>query len=103
MTDKSSDDDERHYLILERLRERRYRWPAWGTLERADSVVWLHNQDLSLRKLAKVAGCCEGTMRNYEILGQVPDYWRQAHIESRFSMRRLVQLVREAQKRVPKR
>ncbi len=102
MTNKSSDDDERHYYVVEGLRELRHKWPAWGTLERADAVVWLRNEGLSLRKLAKIAGCTEGTIRNYEILGQVPAFWRQAHIENRFSMRQLVALWREGQKGAPR-
>jgi lambda repressor-like predicted transcriptional regulator len=101
MTDKSSADDERHYRILERLRELRYKWPAWGTLERAEAVVQLRNEGLSLRKLAKTAGCCEGTIRNYEFLGRAPWEAKQMLYDGQVSMRRVVQLAREAQKRVP--
>jgi hypothetical protein len=102
MTEKSSRDDERHYYILERLRKLLHEWPAWGTLDRADAVVWLRNQGLSLRKLARTAGCTEGTIRNYEILGQMPHHWKQALIEGQFSMRQLVALWRAEQKRVPR-
>ena len=99
MTEKSSRDDERHYNIVQRLRELLYKWPVWGTLERADAVVWLRKEGLSLRKLARTADCSEGTIRNYELLGRTRYYWRQAHYDGRVSMRRLVQLAREAKKR----
>jgi len=62
--------DERHYNIVHNLRELLYKWPAWGTWERDTSVVRLRNEGLSLRKLAKTAGCTEGTIRNYELLGR---------------------------------
>jgi hypothetical protein len=71
MTEKSSRDDERHYYIVQSLRELRFKWPAWGTLERATSVVRLHNEGLSLRKLARIAGCSEGTIRNYDLLARL--------------------------------
>ena len=62
-------------------------------------VVRLRNAGYSLRKLAKIAGCTEGTIRNYEILGRVPPEAKQILYDGRVSMRRLVQLAREAQKR----
>jgi hypothetical protein len=99
MTEKSSRDDERHYYIKQRLRELLYKWPAWGTLERATSVVRLHNEGLSLRKLARIAGCSEGTIRNYDLLGRTTSYWQNAHINDQISMRRLVQLARDERKR----
>ena len=89
------DNDARYYYLRQLLHE----WPAWGTLERAASVVRLRNEGYSLRKLAKVAGCTEGTIRNYEILGRVPPAAKQILYDGRISMRRLVQLAREAQKR----
>ena len=70
-----------------------------GTLERAAAVVQLRNQGLSLRKLARTAGCSEGTIRNYEILGRVPWQAKKMVYERRISMRKLVQAVREMQKR----
>jgi hypothetical protein len=63
----STDKDARHYY----LRELRRELPAWGTLERAHAVVRLRNEGYSLRPLAEIAGCSEGTIRNYEILGRV--------------------------------
>lgn len=99
MTEKSSRDDERHYNIVQRLHELLHKWPAWGTLERADAVVRLRNEDLSLRKLARTAGCSEGTIRNYDLLGRTTSYWRKAHIDNKISKRRLVQLARDERKR----
>lgn len=102
MTEKSSRDDERHYYVVERLRELLYKWPAWGTLERADAVVRLRNEGFSLRKLARIAGCSEGTIRNYELLGRVPWEAKQMLFDGRVSMRQVVQVAREAQKGVPR-
>jgi hypothetical protein len=99
MTEKSSRDDERHYYIVQSLRELRFKWPAWGTLERGDAVVWLRNEGYSLRKLAKIAGCGEDTIRNYDLLGRTTSHWRKAHIDNEISMRRLLQLAREDLKR----
>jgi transcriptional regulator with XRE-family HTH domain len=89
------DDDARYNYCRQLLHE----WPAWGTLERANAVVRLRNEGYSLRKLARIAGCSEGTIRNYEILGRVPRAAKQILYDGRVSMRRLVQLAREAQKR----
>lgn len=50
MTEKSSRDDERHYHMIQRLRELLHKWPAWGKVERADAVVQLRNEGLSLRR-----------------------------------------------------
>ena len=83
----------RYYYLEELL----YEWPDWGTLERASSVVRLRNAGYSLRRLARVAACSEGTIRNYEILGRVPWEAQKIHYDGRVSMRRLVQLAREAQ------
>jgi hypothetical protein len=95
-------DDEQDYYFRESLRELRFQWDDWGTLERAASVVSLRKQGCSLRMLAWVACCSEGTIRNYEILGRTPNHWKQAHIEGRYSMRQLVQFARdEKMKRVP--
>ena len=88
------DDD----ALYNYLRELLHEWPGWGPLERADAVVRLRNAGCSLRKLAKVAGCSEGTIRNYEILGRVPWEAKQMLRDGRVSMRRVVQLAREAQK-----
>jgi len=92
-------EDERYYDIIQRLHELLDRWPVWGTLERAESVVRLRNEGLSLRRLARTAGCSEGTIRNYEILGRVPWQAKQMLYERRISMRKLVQAAREMQKR----
>jgi hypothetical protein len=100
LTEKSSRDDEGHYYMIQRLRELPYKWPDWGTLERAEVVVRLRNEGLSLRKLAKIAGCSEGTLRNYDLLGRTRYYWRKAHIDNKISMRRLVQLASEERKRI---
>jgi lambda repressor-like predicted transcriptional regulator len=86
-------DDERYQYLRELLHE----WPRWGTLERAAAVVRLRNEGYSLRKLAKIAGCSEGTIRNYEILGRVPWHAKKMLYDGQISMRRLVQLAREAQ------
>ena len=83
------DNDARYNYCRQLLHE----WHAWGTLDRAGAVVRLRNEGYSLRRLGKIAGCSEGTIRNYELLGQVSDYWRQALIDGRISMRRLVQLA----------
>jgi hypothetical protein len=99
MTEKSSRDDERHYYIVQRLRELHFKWPVWGTWERGESVVRLRSEGVSLRKLAEIAGCSEGTIRNYELLGWARPYWKEELFEQRISMRRLVQLAREEQKR----
>jgi hypothetical protein len=92
----NDDEDERHCYILQCLRELLYRWPVWGTLDRAEAVVQLRNEGLSLRKLAKTAGCCEGTIRNYEFLGRVPWQAKRALSEGRITMRKLVQAARDA-------
>jgi lambda repressor-like predicted transcriptional regulator len=75
------------------------RTPPRGTLERAEAVVQLRDQGLSLRKLARTAGCSEGTIRNYEIRGRVPWQAKKMVYERRISMRKVVQAVREMQKR----
>ena len=94
MRKRPLNDDARNYY----LRELRREWPAGGTLERAGAVVRLRNEGYSLRQLAKVAGCSEGTIRNYEILGRVPPAGQQILEDGRISMRRLVKTVRKAQK-----
>ena len=86
------DNDARYQYLRELLHE----WPTWGTLERAASVVRLRNAGYSLRKLAKVAGCSEGTIRNYEILGRIPPAGQQFLYDGRVSMRRLVKAARKA-------
>jgi hypothetical protein len=43
-----------------------------------------------------MAGCTEGTIRNYEILGRAPWQAKEMLYQRQVSMRRLVQLVREA-------
>ena len=92
-------EDERYYAIVQCLRELISKWPVWGTLDRAEAVVWLRNEGFSLRKLARTAGCSEGTIRNYEILVRVPLQAKQMLYERRISMRKLVQAAREMQKR----
>jgi hypothetical protein len=87
-------NDARYYYLRELLRE----WPAWGFLDRAEAVMRLRNEGYSLRQLAKVAGCSEGTIRNYEIVGKVPGEAHRILDDGRVSMRRLVQMVREARK-----
>jgi hypothetical protein len=62
-------------------------------------MVRLRNEGFSPRKLAGAVLCGEGTIRNYEILGQVPRAAKQMVYDRRISMRRLVQLAREAQRR----
>jgi lambda repressor-like predicted transcriptional regulator len=88
------DNEARQYY----LRELRREWPAGGSLERAGAVVRLRNEGYSLRTLAKVAGCSEGTIRNYEILGRVPPAAKQFLYDGLVSMRRLVKAARKAQK-----
>jgi hypothetical protein len=95
MRKRPMDNDARYYYLREFLRE----WSAWGFLDRAEAVVRLRNEGYSLRTLAKIVGCSEGTIRNYEILGRVPPAAKQILFDGRVSMRRLVQLAREAQKR----
>ena len=76
------------------LHELRREWLRWGFLDRADAVVRLRNEGYSLRTLAKVALCSEGTIRNYEILGRVPPAAQLYLWEGRVSIRRLVKEVR---------
>jgi len=80
------------------LRQLMHEWPRWGFQDRAEAVARLHNEGYSLRKLAEIAGCSEGAIRNYEILGRAPWQAKQMLDDGRVSMRRLVQLAREAQK-----
>ncbi len=61
-------------------------------------MVRLRNAGYSLRKLAKVAGCSEGTIRNYEILGRIPPAGQQFLDDGRVSMRRLVKAARKARR-----
>jgi hypothetical protein len=88
-----NNDARYHYL-----RQLQGEWPRWGFLDRAEAVMRLRNEGYSLRQLAKVAGCSEGTIRNYEIVGRVPPTAHQILDDGRVSMRRLVQMVREARK-----
>jgi len=62
-------------------------------------MVRLRNEGFSPRKLAGAVLCGEGTIRNYEILGRVPWQAKKMVYERRISMRKLVQAVREMQKR----
>lgn len=80
------------------LRQLQGEWPRWGFLDRAEAVIRLRNAGYSLRQLAKVAGCSEGTIRNYEIIGQVPPAAHRILDDGRVSMRRLLQMAREARK-----
>ena len=88
------DDDNRYYYPRELV----HAWQAWDTLERGDAVVRLRDEGYSLRQLAKIAGCTEGTIRNYEILGRVPLEAKRILCDGQTSMRRLVQWAREARK-----
>jgi hypothetical protein len=89
-------EDERRYYLYEFCD----RWGTWSSLNRADAVARLRNEGFSLRKLAKIAGCSEGTIRNYEILYQMPDHWQQVYVEGQYSMRQLVTHWRAEQKRL---
>jgi hypothetical protein len=60
--------------------------------------VRLRAEGYSLRQLAKVAGCSEGAIRNYEIVGKVPGEAHWILDDGRVSIRRLVQMVRKARK-----
>ena len=64
-------------------------------------MVRLRDEGFSLGRLAKIVGCTEGTIRNYEILGRAPLEAKRILYDGRVSMRRLVQLVRASRKRIP--
>jgi predicted transcriptional regulator len=87
-------NDARQYY----LRQLQNEWPRWGFLDRGEAVMRLHNEGYSLRQLAKVAGCSEGTIRNYEIVWRVPPAAHRFLDDGRVSMRRLVKEVRKARK-----
>jgi hypothetical protein len=80
------------------LRRLQGEWPRWGFLDRAEAVMRLRNEGYSLRQLAKVAGCSEGTIRNYEIVCRVPPAAHRILDDGRVSMRRLLRMAREARK-----
>jgi len=62
-------------------------------------VVSVLHYGISMRKLAKILGCSEGTIRNYEIIGLLTAPYKQALLEGRYTARQILALVRELQKR----
>jgi hypothetical protein len=52
-------------------------WERWHDLDRAEAVLALLDYGLSRRALARIARCSEGSIRNMEIVGRLPDPWKQ--------------------------
>jgi hypothetical protein len=52
-------------------------WKRWNDLERGAAIVLLRDTGVSHRKLAWIAGCSEGLIRNMEIVGRLPYAWKQ--------------------------
>lgn len=53
-------------------------WPDIGTLERGEALVRvLTFRFISMRGLAKIIGCSEGLIRDYEIIGLLTDRYKQ--------------------------
>ena len=75
-------------------------WPQLGTLERGEAIVSLLKYPVSMRRLASIVGCSEGTIRNYEIIGRLTPPFKQALRDGRYSVRQIVGLVRRLQKQV---
>jgi hypothetical protein len=88
-------NDEARYHYLRQLQSE---WPRWGFLDRGEAVVRLRDEGYSLRTLAKVAGCSEGTIRNYEIVCRVPPAAHRLLDDGRLSIRRVVKAVRKERK-----
>lgn len=73
-------------------------WSHLGPLERGERVVDILAYGLSNRKLAAILGCSEGLVRHYDIIGRLPDYWKQALQEGRYSAREVVARARRVWK-----
>ena len=79
------DPETAHELAIELNRN----WKVWSDLERGAVVVALRDYGVSHRKLAKIAGCSEGLIRNIEIVGLLPHHWKQYLLDGH-STRRVV-------------
>ena len=55
----------------------RLNWHNWNDLQRGAAIVLLRDAGESHRNLAKVAGCNEGLIRHIEIVGRLPQNWKQ--------------------------
>ena len=75
----------------------RYNWKRWNDLQRADAILLLRNEGESQRTLAKIAGCSEGLIRHIEIVGRLPNSWKQLLLDGH-STRKVVKAWRAQQK-----
>jgi len=74
-------------------------WARLAPLDRAAAVVRYHSQGCNHRRLAKMLGCSEGTIRNYELLGRLTVQAQTMYYEGRISLRKLLRIAREQDKR----
>src|SRR5947209_18753092 len=77
----------------------RMKWNEWGDLDRAEAVVHLRRWGLSFRVIAEIAGCSEGLIRNFELLGIAHPRDKQKLYERRITTRQLERLSRRQHKK----
>ncbi len=84
--------------LLYSLYQLRRNWSTWYDLDRGAAIVRLRDEGISLRKLAAIAGCSEGLIRHYEIIGRLPYSWKQYLVQG-YSARKVVGWWRAEQRR----
>lgn len=71
-------------------------WNQWTLAQRVHAVLRLR-ATVSQRKLAKIAGCSEGTIRNMEMVGRMPESGREL-LRRGYALRRVLRQWRALKK-----
>ena len=74
-------------------------WNTWHDLERGEVIVRLRQAGATHRELAGIAGCSEGNIRNMEIVGRLPWYWKEGLLNGH-STREVLKAWRAQKKRL---
>ena len=80
---------------LEKARSIQTYWPQLTPLERGEAVLMMLEYGISMRGLAKIVGCSEGTIRNYQIIGMLTDWSKRDVEEGRYPLRQIVRSIRQ--------